>query len=704
MSDLIIIDITENEKILLDGQLNQKEIKGNGKLLIKNPSQKNRLWNLGCDLKETVNTTFSSGELSVGILNPTQEFSSEYEIHNLKEPSLKIVEIFDTAISISDKVNNTFLFETENKCKLSLVLTNSLDIPISNIKVNRIIPPFFQEIKLINPKIGIAGITEDIESKTLNWDIESLEGQQKAELVLNSTVILKDRDVKALGTLNITYLINNYKLTLINPEVRGLTDSMSGIDRDEGAQPGRWDCSVEFINESEFQVRMESATVSQKITTGTETVVSQTPNQILNPNQSWSFDFQIESKNVPELSSAIEFTPLSVVITRVCGEINKESTLYPVLSATVNKSLNPAEVDAYANTDMVSEIIIVNNGTSDIETINILDEIPQDFILPKLNQIRLTLGTINISSRTDFTKKLQFEPNDGNPDVKHQIIIELFNLSNEFKTNAKLIVSYPLKARNPRPPTEILYKTPVTIEINSPFKGNLYVKTPDIEPEIKVRYVKRKLKTLKSIKPGVSEGEFSISIRLQNKGNVELENIIVKDKIPKGFDLTNISIKDYEIVKIGEESELHVKIAELKGNDTLSLNYSCTGQGEYPRYEPEILVQGREGSKLAQSSDLQSDKTEKSVGGSVSVMRPEKSAIINDLFLNISKKIDQTITGGTFGDFIENMRDRFPPGPVLHQFMQFAKDIKAKSPDKLIIGPLRDEVLAKLKEFKEKYI
>ena len=703
MTDLIIVDITENEKSLLDGQLNQKEIKGNGTLLIKNPSQKSRLWNLGCDLKETVNTTFSSRELNVGIINPAQEFSSEYDIQNLKETSLKVVEFFDTAISISDKVNNTFLFETENKCKLRLVLTNPLDKSISNIKLNRDIPTFFQEIELVTPNIGNASIAEDPESRVLNWDIASLDGQQKAELVLICTVNLNDQDVKELGTLTVTYLINEFKLSLINPEVRGLTDSMSGIDRDEGSQPGMWDCSVEFINESEFQVRLESANVSQKIATGNENVVSQTPDQVINPNESWSYDFPIEAKNVPELSSAIEFTPIYVVTTRVIGEINKESTVYPVLSATVNKSLNPAEVDAYANTEMVSEIIIINNGTSDIETINIIDEIPQDFIPPKLNQIKFSLGTIDISSRTDFTKKLQIEPNDENPDVKHQIIVELFNLSNEFKKDAKLNFSYPLKARNPRPPTETLYKTPVTIEINSPLEGNLYVKTPDIEPEIKVKYVKRKLKTLKSIKPGISEGEFSISVRLQNKGSVELENIIVKDKIPKSFDITNISIKDYEIVKIGEESELQIKIEELKANDSLSLNYICTGQGEYPRYEPEILVLGRESPELAQSSDKGSDNVGKSVGGSVSAIRPEKSALINDLFLDIFKKIDQTITGDVLGNFIEDMRDQFPPGPVLHQFMHFVKEIKTKFPEKLIIGSLRDDVLTKLKEFKAMY-
>jgi len=700
MSDLIIVDIEEVEKTLLDGQLNQKEIKGNGKILIKNPSQKSRLWNLGCDLKEIVNTTISSRELDVGILNATQEYKSEYEVQNLKEPSLKVVDIFDTTMSISDKVNNAFLFETDNKCKLKLVLTNPLDIPISNIKVKREIPSFFQEIEILNPNIGVAGIIEESELRFLIWDIVSLDRQQRAELELTCTVNLKDRDVKALGTLDVTYLINNYKLTMINPEVRALTDSMSGIDRDEGSQPGMWDCSVEFINESEFQVRIENVKVSQKITTGTENVVSQAPNRLLNPEQSWDFDFQVESKDVPELSSSIEFTPLFVVLTRVVGEIKKESTVYPVLKASINKAINPPEVDAYANTDMVIENTIVNNGTSIIGAINILDEIPQDFIPPLVNQVKVTLGNIEISSRTDFTKKLELSPSDQSPDSKHQIIIELFNLSNEFIQDAKLIVAYPLKARNPRPPTEMLYKTPVKIEINSPVKGNLFTKSPDIEPEIKVKYVKRKLKTLKSIKPGMSEGEFSISVRIQNKGNVELENIIVKDKIPKGFDLTNINIDDYNVVKIGEESELQVKIAELKGNESLSLNYSCSGQGEYPRYEPEIIVQGREGSELTQSSNNQEGAPAQTVKGSITSISTEKSARINDLFSNIFKKIDQTITGNVLGAFIEDMRDKFPPGPVLHQFMQFAKDIKT---DKLVIGSSRDEVLAKLKEFKEKY-
>ncbi|MHA1625213.1 MAG: hypothetical protein ACTSWH_08800 [Promethearchaeota archaeon] len=700
MSDLIIVDITENEKFLLDGSLNLKEITGNGKLVIKNPSQKSRLWNLTCDLKEIVNTTISERELNVGILNPAQEYVEQYEIQNLKEPSLKVVEIFDTDDTTEDKVNNAFLFDYDNKCRLKLILNNPLDLVISNIKLQREIPEFFQEIEIITPKLGVAGLVEDSGSHFLNWDVVSLEGHQIAELEVLCKVNVSDKDQKALGALNVAYLVNNYKLTMLNPEIRGLTDSMSGIDRDEGSQPGMWDCTVEFINESEFQVRLEDVKVFHKITTGSETVVSQTPNRLLNPEQTWEFGFKAESKDVPELSSTIEFTPLFVLITRLVGEINKESTIYNVLSATVDKLINPPEVDAYANTDMTISNNIVNNGTSQVDTIIVTDEIPADFIPPLLSQIKIMLGDIDISSRTDFTRKFEINPDDQSPDTMHIINIELFNLASEFNSGKKLELIYPLKARNPRPPTETRYMTPIKVEINSPVEGKIFTKMPVVDPEIKIKYVKRKLKTLKSIKPGVTEGEFSISVRIQNKGNVELENILIKEKIPQGFELVEINLNSYDLVAGEDGSELHIKLDELKGNDSTAINYSCSGQGEYPRYEPEVIVMGRETSEGSTKSESSESNA---IDGAVSTISQEKKALLNDLFREIFKKVDQTVKGNDFGNFIEDMKDEFPPGPILHQFMQFAKEIKTTAAEKVIVGPLRDEVLSRLNEFKDTY-
>jgi len=698
MSDLIIVDITENEKIHLGTKSELIDVIGNGKFIIKNPSNKSRLWNLNCDLKEIVNTTIETRDIDVGILNPTQEYTQEYEIQNLKKASLLATEIFDTNSKNSNQVNDTFLLNYDNICSLKIILENPLDTAISNIKVNRNIPLFCQEIEVLTPSKGNAGVLEEAGSKFLTWNIISLDPKQKVELQVMFTVNPSETDERSLGEMNITYLINNYKRTLINPEVIGLTDSMSGIDRDEGSQPGIWDCSVEFINESEFQIRLEDVKVSHKIPTGTEIVVSQTPGRLLNPEQSWVFGFKIESKDVPELTSNIDFTPLFVVITRVIGEINKDSSVYNVLSAKIEKDISPVEVDAYANTDMEIRNKIVNDGTQIIEELILIDEIPQDFIPPSLSDLRINLDGMDISSRTDFTQKLELKPDDQDPNNMHKLFIELVKLSGIFLPGKTLIISYPFKARNPRPPTEIKYSAPVEIKVNSQIRGDFYVIQPEFEPEIKVKYVARKLKTLKSIKPGFSEGEFSISVRIQNKGDVELENIIIKEKLPDGFELTEINMDSYKVLEIEGYKVIQIKLEELKGNDSKTLNYSCSGRGEYPRYEPEVVVLGRKDSERA----INKESETKAIKGEITSLSPEKKAILNDLFVGIEKKIDGTISARDLGLYIESLRDKFPPGPVLHQLMQFSNELKLKA-EKLVVGSLKDEIKGKLLEYRKKY-
>ncbi|MFW9949352.1 MAG: hypothetical protein ACFFKA_04420 [Candidatus Thorarchaeota archaeon] len=594
MLDLIVIDITENEQTLLDGSLNKKEIKGHGQITIKNPSSKSRLWNLICDLKETVNTTINSREIDIGVLNPNREYNLNYVIENLKTPSLILTEKFDTNTDFADKTNNTFLLNEKNECKLVISINNPLEYPISNINISRDLLELFKDIEIKNPKIGIASIREENARKFLNWDVVTLEPKQETKLEITFNVTPSIHHVISLVSLKATYLASNHKLTLLNPEIRGLTDSISGIDRDETSQPGIWNCNVEFINESDFQVRLENVKITHKILSGEEMVVSKTPNYLLNPSQSWDYSFIVESKDIPELNSIVEFTPLYVVIKRVRGEIVKEPTFYPVLSAKINKKIQPKEVDAYTNTDMIIENIITNNGSSSIEKVKFDDTIPQDFLPPSIDQISIKLGEIDINFRAEFIESLQILPNNQNPDTYHKILITLCNLSVIFIPNADIKVIYPVTARDPRPAPEMQYKTPVSIEVNSPIEGKYSITSPDEAPEIIVKYVKRKLKTLKSIKPGLSEGEFFISIKVENKGDVDLENIIIKEKIPIHFELIQINVQHYDTNKVGDEYELVIKLSELKANESSVITYDCMGRGEYPRYEPEVIVQGRD--------------------------------------------------------------------------------------------------------------
>ncbi|MFW9972636.1 MAG: hypothetical protein ACFFDF_20795, partial [Candidatus Odinarchaeota archaeon] len=631
--------------------------------------------------------------------NPTQEFSKQYEIKELKDSSLRVEEIIDTDKSDSGKVNNAFLYKKDNKCSLKLILTNPLNLSILDIKVKREIPAFIQEIEMRKPSQGEANLKEEGVMRTLVWELTSLGPENRAELEIFFTVNINELSAQELGGLKVNYLVNNYKLTMMNPEVRGLTDSMSGIDRDEGSQPGKWDCNVEFINESGFQVKLEDVKVTQKITTGSEVVVSQTPAKVLNPDESWDYDFQVEAKDVPELSSEIGFTPMFVVIPRVIGEIIKEPTIYNVLSATINKEINPPEVDAYANTDIKVENIIVNNGSSPIEKFFLSDEIPTDFVPPLVKDLEIVLLDIDISSREEYVQKILIDPSDQDFSKKHQIYVELFNLGSQFLPQKKMIISYPLLARNPRPPTETKYMTPVKIEINSPVEGKSYIKTPDEEPELKVRYVKRKLKTLKSIKPGLSEGEFSIGVRVQNKGDVELENVLVKDIIPTGFNLTEFTPPTgatHELVQVGALTELHVKVDIISGGASVSINYNCSGSGDYPRAEPVVVVLGRSSGDSTVSSPQTAIKTPRAH------VLDSQAGKIHDLFIDLYKAIDRAPTAQAFGDILERRRDQLPPGPILHQILAYSKELKALG-DKIIVGSLYDSVMNKLNEFKSKY-
>ena len=697
---LILIDITDKENILLDDKKKIKQISGSGEIIVKNPSSRSRLWNLEMNMNETVNTNLER-DIEVGLLNPDQEFKKQYELKNLKNPVLKLEENFDTNRNITELINDTFIYNQLNPCNLKIKLINTLDVPIMDINLSRIIHHTLQNLEINPPKFGVASVIDEGNKKVLNWNIESIPPKETAILEINFDTMIDNNEMQSLGATKITYLAENTKLTMINPEIRGLTDSLSGITTDEGATPGTWECKVEFINESEFKVKLEKVEASHKITTGTETIVSENPNIALDPENSWDFDFKVESENVPQLESSVVFTALYEVVTRVIGEINKEATYYPVIRADIDKNILPSEVDAYANTDMQIQNHIVNSGTANIDSLIIKDSIPQDFIPPEEKNIKLVLegseGEIEVHEREEFMESFIISPQDQNPDSQHQLTIKLKNINNQFKPNTKLKYSYPIKAKNPTPETK--YLTPIEIHVNSANKGSFYVKSPELEPEIKIKYVKRKLKTLKSIRPGINEGEFDISLRVQNKGNVELENLVVKDQIPEGFNLTDLYPKDldYEVNQEGGKSELNIKIRELSAQEAVSIKYICAGFGEYPRNEPQVIVKGRSETSAGSSSG-----SPKPIEPSVTEVGLKKKGEYYDFFMDIYKKIDRGLSCQELGEILESARDDFPPGPALHQFMRFARELKAKN-GKMIVGSERDEIIAKLKEFEQKY-
>ncbi|MFX1324097.1 MAG: hypothetical protein ACFE8N_04010 [Promethearchaeota archaeon] len=118
---------------------------------------------------------------------------------------------------------------------------------------------------------------------------------------------------------------------------------------------------------------------------------------------------------------------------------------------------------------------------------------------------------------------------------------------------------------------------------------------------MKKKDVRRKFRIFKNIERGNSEGQYRITIGIENKGDAELENIVVRDIIPSDFNLTEFTpfrARNYKIVQIGDQSELFVNIAEIKANSSIVITYNLSGSGYYYKSEPAVIILGKDEENL----------------------------------------------------------------------------------------------------------
>jgi hypothetical protein len=239
---------------------------------------------------------------------------------------------------------------------------------------------------------------------------------------------------------------------------------------------------------------------------------------------------------------------------------------------------------------------------------------------------------------------------------------------------------------------------------------------------IQIKYLQRKFKTLKSVKPGANKGDFDITVRIQNKGDVELENILVQDIIPEGFSLSEFTPPEglvHKVVKKGNESEFRFKIAELQGNNAIVVNYKCSGSGKYPRAEPEVTVLGRE--DISTLDDTPPEGAPSSEPTPAPVAKPEPKIELEDvgpkieisqslevkilgMFTEVYKMIDALTTVGDLVTKLNEIKETFIQGHVRREYNEFMNQFDGLDPDKKIIGGFQDEITGKIKSFHNRFI
>ncbi len=281
--------------------------------------------------------------------------------------------------------------------------------------------------------------------------------------------------------------------------------------------------------------------------------------------------------------------------------------------------------------------------------------------------------------------EIKLSPEGKDTTVGHMIDINFKDLVERFIPGNKLIVKYPLIARNPQP--NIKYETPVSISSYTLLPGPAYNDTTPEIPVIGIQYAKRKVKTAKSISPA-GEGSFKVIVKISNKGTVELENISVVETVPSGFKAGDFSPAELKpgFCEEANCSKLTWNINRIDAGGVVKISYISQGSGEYPRTEPEVIIAEPDSIKSGSSPLTAQDQA----------FRDKKAGFIIDIFENLKKKLNGILSGEAAADAIEAARDNVikegKSSPALHEIMMKANEIR-KLGDKKIVGPDLDAMI-----------
>ncbi|MHA1776253.1 MAG: hypothetical protein DRO88_08885 [Promethearchaeia archaeon] len=592
--DKININITEMEETVLKADNSVESIVCSGTLEVVNPSASHKIWNVELDVAETELLQNIENHYKRNVIPPSNTWLFDYTIPQMKQPVLEVVEKFDLSKEYKD-LNQNFTLNAKNLGSIFITLTNTIDVPITNITVIKILPDYFKETKIARFTSGNAVFENDTNKVT--WTLESLAPHETAELEIEGRALITDSQKKDGKDLQVTYSALNILKSKIVANIRAITETMVGISSEEDdTKPGWWKCELEFDNDSDFELTITKAEVVHK-TEVEDKILDMDLNVVLPPKQTWSHEFSLESVNVPKFSHKVDFTVNFSVDTLLNGKIVKQPSEFDVLETTVGKEINPPSVKANARSELRITDSIINVGTAIIDDLVVNDFIPVDFDVPDITQLNAHLLDPNgeITIKFDQTNlKTEITPDNHDVGMPHTIKMHFFNLSEltkKFVPGSKLVITYPLIAQNPQPNEQ--YKLKIQTFAKTSPEGYPFEFT-DEKPEVQIQYAKRKLKTAKAIQPGGSSGEFMVKIKIKNAGEVELKNVAVEETVPAGFKVSNFSPENitpkYTEGEGNHSSQITWNIPIMQPGDQIVFTYQAEGEGNFERTEPVVRV------------------------------------------------------------------------------------------------------------------
>lgn len=580
-------------------------LQGEGEVGVTNTGSNDRIWAIDAFLEGVDEVTFDRSEdqeivvfgNSFGIkeLSPKETKGVKFDFR-VEAPRLRIKEEFwDLEKPESPP---TFSRGAEAGMRFSIELGNDFEWTLKKVVLKK---------HILDPNTNVDNFqTENGEMRmdgdAILWEIEEISANSTVQASCEIRVTLPEdiTEPYKIGDTVVSY--HSFEKSLSNVNLETITGSSSVfqfISRDEQEEnPGDFDCKFDLENTSEFEMDLKEVRIYEgSLDEGNvrlEWLGSDFPEEerSIDPGETFSLDpwtITVEEDGViPQFGRELDLSVKYLYDTEIIAECTLPGYALPFMDIEVLKTFSHETIPSYRRTEIMTENIIRSSGSTDVEYLQLQDQIPNGFEAPTKENITITKGDKQISE-DDFTLEV----------TEENVIVTIERLEysslGTLKQDEELHVNYPFFA-TAQPEDEFMGTVTVLANIFPP------VKPISVEAEagpITVVHERRKLKIGKMVRSTSSQAlnEYEIVIRGVNEGTAIIQNVEVSDFLPQGFELVSdteedppVGFEEHSSVKNGRAMKWMYK--EVQPGQTVEIRFKIRAPGDHDPKEVYRMLKG----------------------------------------------------------------------------------------------------------------
>ncbi|MHA1502702.1 MAG: COG1470 family protein [Candidatus Heimdallarchaeota archaeon] len=583
--DSKLVPIKIDEKIEIhyehDGTASDKEITRSGKIEIINDSEKDRLWDIDLKFENQSQTSIDEDSIKIQELNPKATKEIEYDFEATVTPELEVEEFISTA-GDPDVESYSLNINSDNEIFMRLKLTNKAQNDLEKVAAYKIVTEEFTNPQILGQSVGNAEIKDKDEKQVIFWQIDKLEQDEVATLDIRVQLYVSDKDVKLrTGKYAVKYIKPGAASTLEIKSFDAYTNNSYNIISTElDEEPNTYECKFIFENKSEYQIRLVNADVFKE--DSDEKYIDIDPNDlpIIPGGSSWesnTWTYTSEDGEYPDFKTKVEFFTIAdhQITTKIKMNYADVELAVAALEGTVGYDLE--KLPSFKVTPFTLTGKVTNSGGANLNEVKLVELIQAEFLPPKPEEVEVFLNG-NLLDAPSYS--ITIEPEDQDPTQEHTITILLENLKDTsdgpLTPGDEVEFKYPVTAF--KPTRETLYKANATLSANTYPPGKpIEIKADPIE--IEVIHIRKNLAKGKDIQALDTEGEYAITLSIKNMSEGEMTNYRLKEKIPAGLQLFDVS----DEAKITEKDDAQIltwKFEEIAAGETIQVTYKIKPSSE----------------------------------------------------------------------------------------------------------------------------